>query len=153
MRLRHATSWSTWCAKHFIFSVSRYIIEKWHHTVCLTRLCVYGVCTVCVRCVYSRDLSPISSPQTKPAVLQGSKRLPLTSLLVDQVLRFQHAPLPLSVDCTLSLCLCCSINFSPSVLHYRSLFLLLQLCVAKRTISWKRKIMSNKQITFSASGH
>lgn len=69
----------------------------------------------CVCCVYGTDLSPISLPQTKP--FSGDQSAySLTTLLVDQVLRFQHAPLPLSVDCTLavpvalsiSLCLCCT---------------------------------------------
>ena len=69
--------------------------------------CAFHMCVcVCVCCVCRTDLSPVSFPQKKKrAILQRSKRPPLTSLPVDQVLRFQRVPLSLSVDCALSVSL------------------------------------------------
>ena len=95
--------------------------EKWNYSVCLSRVCVcVCVCVVCVWRVCRTDLSPISFPPKNRAILQRSKRPPLTSLPVDQVLRFQRVPLSLSEDCALSV----------SLLLYQFLFFSLSVCIA-----------------------
>ena len=128
MRLRHAN--------HVVIDVMRAKSAKntrrfqlplntWAHC-CLERneiiQCAFHVC-VCVVCVWRvcrTDLSPISFPPKNRAILQRSKRPPLTSLPVDQVLRFQRVPLSLSEDCALSV----------SLLLYQFLFFSLSVCIA-----------------------